>query len=449
MRTRLYKSMTLVVIIVELICIFTLTVLQNRSSINETKQSLRGEAEYVAAGYTSQGTDFLKLINRKDGDRITIIDRDGTVIFDSVFKASKMGNHSDRPEVKNALKHGSAYSIRYSEDLREETIYYAKVMGNGKVLRMCAKRISLWQLYMNLKWELLALIGLSVLITMLLTGLASRSLIRPINEIDLQDPLSRDTYPEIRPLVVKIDEQNRQIAEQIDELKEAVEQKTKEADFRKEFTANVSHEMKTPLTSISGFAELIKTGVAKPEDIKPFAGRIYDEAERMRSLVDDIMTISKLDEGDEYYTKEDVDLYAVCEQVISDLAPVASKKNVSFELTGYNTSISGVESILYEMIFNICDNAIRYNVEGGRVMVEVSKRSVRPYVRVEDTGIGIPREDQNRVFERFYMVNKSHSRETGGTGLGLAIVKHGAKFHNADIRLESEPGKGTVMTILF
>lgn len=449
MRRRLLKSMLLIVIAVELLSILLFTELQNRAEYEETKRALKSEASYAAAGYATGGEAFLKKIEGKAGDRITIVDADGTVRYDSALATEELGSYAKRPEIKAAREKGEGYSERYSEDMRQESLYYAIALEDGAVLRISTERDSLWQLYIDLRWNVLGLLLVTLALTLLLVGFVAKRLVEPINRIDLRDPERSDPYPELRPLTDRICEQNRQIARQIETLEDEVEGKKREADFRKEFTANVSHELKTPLTSISGFAELIREGVAQEADIRPFAGRIYEEARRMRSLVDDIITISKLDEGAGFYTKEPVDLYRLCKQVISELEPVARKKDVRFHLEGESLIVAGVESILYEMIFNICDNAIRYNRTGGEVTVAVFFADRRAAVRVTDTGIGIPEEDRERVFERFYMVDKSHSRQLGGTGLGLAIVKHGAKFHGADITLDSEQDKGTAMTIYF
>lgn len=449
MRAKIFKRTILIVLLIEILCIVVFTGLQHSSAINETKRSLKSEAEYVAAGYAGRGADFFKTIERKSGDRITVIASNGKVLYDTYFATGKLGNHSGRPEVKKALRDGSGYSERYSDDMRGQTIYYALRMSDGNVMRLSTERDTIWQIYIDMRYQLLLLFMLTMLVTLVLAYYLSRSLVEPINRIDLRDPLGTETYPELAPLTERIDQQNRQIDKQIGELEADVERKTREAEFRSEFTANVSHALKTPLTSISGYAELIHEGIAKEEDIRPFAGRICDESGRLRSLVDDIITISKLDDESTPYVREQVDLYSLCEKAAAELEPVAAAKNVTITLSGNNIFIDGVEDILYEMIFNICDNAVRYNVEGGSVDIEVAKHSVRPYIKVSDTGIGIPERARDRVFERFYMVDKSHSREVGGTGLGLAIVKHGAKFHGAEIELGSEVGKGTTIVIKF
>ena len=236
---------------------------------------------------------------------------------------------------------------------------------------------------------------------------------------------------------------------QITGLKADVDEKTREADFRKEFTANVSHELKTPLTSRSGFAEIIKNGIVKEKDIPRFAGRIYDEAQRLITLVEDIIKLSQLDEGQIASKKEKQDLYLVCQDVLYTLETAAGEKHLTVKLTGKHIYVEAVQQILGEIIYNLCDNAIKYNKDYGTVKISVFEENGRPAVSVADTGIGIPKEDLSRVFERFFRVNKSHSKEIGGTGLGLSIVKHGAAYHNADIRIKSSLGEGTEITIIF
>ena len=260
-------------------------------------------------------------------------------------------------------------------------------------------------------------------------------LIRPINRLDLENPLENDVYEELTPLLERIDRQNRE--------KEAV------ANMRKEFTANVSHELKTPLTSISGYAEIMMNGLVKQEDVAGFSRRIYNEASRLIVLIEDIIKLSRLDEGKVELEKEDVNLYRLTREICSRLAPQASAKNIQIEVTGEEIYYHGIRQILDEMIYNICENAIKYNRQGGKVSVWVGSTLKGKKVIVSDTGIGIPKDQQERIFERFYRVDKSHSKESGGTGLGLSIVKHGAMLHNATIHVESELNKGTKMELTF
>ena len=287
--------------------------------------------------------------------------------------------------------------------------------------------------------------GLLILIyavTFILVRKQTKDLIEPINTLNLEEPLKDVAYEELRPLLGRVDQQNKQIAKQMEELKEA------EA-VRREFSANVSHELKTPLMSISGYAELMMNGMVPDEKVPEFSGRIYHEASRLSALVADIIQLSRLDEKNGETMFEQVDIGELGEDVINNLQNRAAKKKINLEYTGGPAQMQGVRHVLYEMFYNITDNAIRYTPDGGDVKVFVGKLNGKPYFRVEDNGIGIPESEQQRIFERFYRVDKSHSRETGGTGLGLSIVKHGAVLHHAKILLDSEPGKGTKMEILF
>ncbi|MBP1758856.1 MAG: domain S-box [Firmicutes bacterium] len=279
----------------------------------------------------------------------------------------------------------------------------------------------------------------------------ARLVTEPLETARLEDLEVQKVCRELQPLATRMLEQNRQIQKQLHrrylELKREYE---KQDRMRRDFTANVSHELKTPLTSISGYAEIIRDGMVKREDIAPFAGKIYDEAQRLIALVGDILKLSRLDEGHQLRDqRESIDLYAACQRVIASLEGAAGQRGISFTLTGTHEFIMGVVQIVDEIVFNLCDNAIKYNVAGGRVEVTVGREDNRVALSVADSGIGIPPEDQDRIFERFYRVDKSHSKEIGGTGLGLSIVKHGAAHHDARIELISTLGEGTMFKILF
>ena len=267
----------------------------------------------------------------------------------------------------------------------------------------------------------------------------ARRVVKPINSLNLEDPDPAGAYPEIEPLIRRIHEQQNTIREEA-ESREAM---------RKEFSANVSHELKTPLTSISGFAELMRDGMVPPEHIPEFSGDIYRESQRLIALVDDIMRLSRLDEAEGFPEAETVALDTLAEEVCQSLQPIADKRGIEIRQAGTPVEIVGVKQVLHEMLFNLVDNAVKYNVDGGKVSVETGIRDSRPYFTVSDTGIGIPESEQERVFERFYRVDKSHSKTIGGTGLGLSIVKHGASYHHAIVRLESKVGEGTKVTVSF
>lgn len=301
-------------------------------------------------------------------------------------------------------------------------------------------------LLVDLIIAVVTVLAVETALSVLLAYRAAKSIIEPINKLNPEDPKSNAVYCELSPLVERIETQNNQIAKQLTDIR--IEHEKQDA-MRRDFTANVSHELKTPLTSISGYAELIKTGIAKDEDVGKFAGKIYDESQRLIMLVGDIIKLSQLDGKDINVTVERIDLYAVCEAVLSHLEMAAKENNITMELIGDRVFINAAELIVEEMIFNICDNAVKYNKSGGKVSVEIDQRVDGVEVTVSDTGIGIPKGDIEHIFERFYRVDKSHSKEIGGTGLGLSIVKHGAKFLGASVSVESEIGVGTTVRIVF
>ena len=437
------------VLTVQLLSIISLVSILHYSSLSEIRVELKNEAEYLAVGYDKIGTAYFDNVEKIGENRITLIDEDGVVLYDNKANPDYMDNHNTRPEVIEARDYGYGESERDSDTLLEKTVYYAMLMEDDNVIRVSTNRITLAQMFLNLLYPMLGAIAIAIITTLILAFKLSDSIVRPINELDLENPMESNSYDELNPLVVKITEQNELIEKQIAELKEAVNIKTKEAEYRKEFTANVSHELKTPLTSISGYAELIKEGIAKEEDVPAFAGKIHSEALRLRELVGDIIKLSQMDENSISLIKEQVDIYALGEKTVSLLEPIAAVNNINLKLIGNHIYVEGVEEILEEIIYNLCDNAIKYNKPNGEVIIEIAKDSVVPYIKVTDTGIGIARDELERVFERFYRVDKSHSKEIGGTGLGLSIVKHGVSYHNANIEIDSEVGKGTSVTVKF
>lgn len=307
-------------------------------------------------------------------------------------------------------------------------------------------KLSPASVFLILAGYVLATIIISIAVSLLISRRLSRELMKPVYDLDLSYPDKTEVYPELQPLAEKISRRNQQIQSQISALQD---EHQKQDQLRREFTANVSHELKTPLTSISGYAEIIRDGLVQAEDIPGFAGRIYDETKRMINLVGDIIKLSQLDENEIKVNIERIDLYDCCEAVIQNLEPQAKKKNITFTLCGDHAEISGAEVIIEEIIYNICDNAVKYNKDGGSVDVNIRQCIDGVELTVKDTGIGISKEDLEHVFERFYRADKSHSKEIGGTGLGLSIVKHGTMFHNASVSIESELGVGTTVRILF
>ena len=296
----------------------------------------------------------------------------------------------------------------------------------------------------------LVIAGFLVLISLLTAFFISKKITsriaKPINEIDLSQTKNPPVFDEFEPFWDNLNLHSKKISNEMKKIKREHKRQDK---VRKEFTANVTHELKTPLTSISGYAEIMKNGMVKPEDVSRFSDKIYDEAQRMIMLVGDIIKLSRLDENAVEVKKERIELYSLCETIIGRLESAAAKNNIAFELSGQPAEINGISRIIDEMIYNLCDNAIKYNKENGKVTVSIKQTATDVILSVADTGIGIDKEDQKRVFERFYRVNKSHSREIGGTGLGLSIVKHGAAVHNAKLKIESELNKGTTISIIF
>lgn len=405
-------------------------------------KSLRSEAS-VVAGMVENG-DNLQILRSEH--RITLISQGGTVLFDSKKDASEMDDHSSRIEVGEAAKDGEGTSERFSDTLQQKTVYYAVRLSDGRILRVSDVRPGVLSLLGGIWWVIPIIFATEVVLSLLLSMHVAKTVTAPINSINLEDPQSDSVYEELDPLIKRIETQNVQIAKQLSDQRAEHE---KQDAMRRDFTANVSHELKTPLTSISGYAEIIKNGIAKKEDVERFAGKIYDESQRLITLVGDIIKLSQLDGNDVPVKFEPVDLYEVCEAVMSQLEMAASEKNVTMNLRGEHIKINAVEQIVEEIVFNLCDNAVKYNRNGGKVDISVTQFVDGVELCVSDTGIGIPKEDIDRIFERFFRVDKSHSKEIGGTGLGLSIVKHGAKFLGASLSVESEIDKGTSIRICF
>lgn len=513
------------------------------------KKQLRDELELAAVAVKENGTEYLSQLS-SERYRLTWIENDGTVLYDTVTDAESLENHADRVEVKQALEYGEGESTRYSSTLLQKTMYCAERLADGSVLRISMSRATAGVLLVGMGQPILVVLIVALILSSVLAKSLSHRIVQPLNKLDLEHPLENDAYEELAPLLGRINRQHLQIDEQMDELQrqqtefsqitssmreglvlldekehvlsinpaaeklfgtdescvgqdfltidrshdmslaieramdeghsearverggriwqfdvsrigasgaavgavllafDITERETAE-QTRREFTANVSHELKTPLTSISGFAELMKEGLVPPEKIPEFSGDIYKESLRLIGLVNDIIQLSRLDENSTQFQRAPVDLYDLCAQSLERLSPVAARQSVTLALTGEHAEIMGVEQLLKEMIYNLLDNAIKYNVPGGSVTASVRKSAGRTILSVADTGIGIPYAHQPRVFERFYRVDKSHSKEVGGTGLGLSIVRHAAQYHGARLELKSQPGKGTTITVTF
>lgn len=446
MSKRIFWGIFLVTVIIFAACLALVIGVDYRSYVREHEEKVREETGYIVKGVEQSGLAYLGSLTDNAELRITWIDKDGTVLFDSSADAATMENHADREEVRQALAEGVGESSRRSGTLSEHMIYYAVKAADGTVVRTATTEKSLLSRLDLMIRPTLLILAAAVALSLLLAYRISRSIIRPINAIDFEHPERSRVYRELHPLLERISHQNSIIAKQMDELRTEHEAREK---MRREFTANVSHELKTPLTSVSGFAEIMRNGMVKNEDLTRFAGYIYDETQRLISLVGDIIKLSQLDDNELPVEKVRLDLYDACEAVLATLKPSADARGVALELRGQHACIYGAEQIIDEIIYNLCDNAVKYNKENGKVTVSVDKRGNEVHLTVSDTGIGIPEADQPRVFERFYRVNKSQSKQMGGTGLGLSIVKHGAAYHNARIVLTSVPGEGTTVKILF
>ncbi len=401
---------------------------------NERQSAQLGqELRMAAQGVELGGAAYLEGLEQEDY-RLTWVDGTGKVLYDTQASADTMENHGGREEIQTALETGEGAGSRMSSTLMRRTVYRARRLSDGTVLRISADQVTVLALLAWMSQAVLLLIVIAALVSWVLADRLARQVVKPINTLNLDDPLSNDVYEELSPLLRRIHHQNRQVA--------AAEQS------RREFTANVSHELKTPLQSILGSAELLENGTVAQQDIPRFAGRIRAEAQRLVALIEDILRLSQLDEGVEL-PREEVELLALCREVRASLEPQAAAKGVLLAVHGGEAHVTGARALLHELVYNLCDNAIKYNVEGGLVDVSVTQTGQTVTLIVADTGIGIPPQDQERVFERFYRVDKSRSKAAGGTGLGLAIVKHIAQLHGAKLKLESKVGTGTQITVTF
>lgn len=548
MTKKIFHSILLVACTVLLACYLVILTSLNDYFTSLRKSQLKTQLSFASTAVEDEGIEYLK--NLENGEyRLTLIDTDGTVLYDTNADAATMENHSDRREVQEAFLSGYGESHRYSRTLTEQTYYFAKKLSDDRVLRISTSQVTIVSLLLGMLQPLLVITFLAILLSVFLAKRASRNLVKPLNNLDLNDPLSNDVYEELSPLLRHMAQQNKQIALQMDELsrsqnefnaitsnmseglivlnkdgvvvslntaarkifeaeedsigkdfltidrtpeisraiKETLSGKKQELEYekngrnydlcinqivekdevigvlllaidntekiqaeqnRREFTANVSHELKTPLQSIIGSADLIESGLVKPEDMPRFIGHIKTDAARLVSLVSDIIRLSQLDENTEM-NWETVDALSVAKEALEMVGPIAESRNISLTIKGEPAPLTSVHKLLYDIIYNLCDNAVKYNKEGGFVKVDVKTAGDKVQVAVSDNGVGIAPADQSRVFERFYRVDKSHSRESGGTGLGLSIVKHAVAYLKGSISLESTLGKGTTITVSF
>lgn len=372
-----------------------------------------------------------------DDLRITMIKKDGKVFYDSFADIKKMENHANRQEVRQALKHGNGKAIRTSDTLDKNTFYYAIRLDDGNILRVAKESRSIWSVFIKVTPAILILILVILAISKMLSDVLTKSLLLPIEQMseNLDHLEDITTYKELMPFINTIQEQHKNIL--------------MNAKMRQEFTANVSHELKTPLTAISGYSELIQNGMTNEEETIRFAGEIHKSAKRLLTLINDTIRLSQLDTSEQKVIYEAIDLYKIAEDCVNMLKFSAENHGITISIHGTNAYLEGNKEMLEEVVYNLCDNAIRYNNEGGKVDVTVKPVKGKIYLCVEDNGIGISKEHQERIFERFYRVDKSRSKSTGGTGLGLAIVKHIIQQHGAHMELTSEKGKGTKIEIEF
>lgn len=446
MKKKIIRNTVIIITLVIILTFSAVTALMYTHAVNVLISGTEHEAKMMQIAVESNGTDFLQDVNLAgQAQRITLIDRDGMVIYDTDVDEDTLDNHKMRPEVSQALHYGEGTSLRNSDTLDKRVCYYAVKLEDGNILRVSSSMDSIYRMILDMVPYMLLLLVCIVGVAVLIIRIETERMVRPINEINLDRPLEETSYEELKPLLTRMDIQNRRIRTQMEELRQA-------EGMRREFSANVSHELKTPLMAISGYAEIISCNMVKSEDIPEFAGRIHKEATRMTKLIEDIIKVSRLDEQSDMLPFAPVNLKEVTDEVVDTLQVVARKRGIVMTVEGNVPPVEGVREVIYEMLHNLCDNAVKYNRDGGSVcvsmeMADAEGRSVR--WSVKDTGIGIPADEQDRVFERFYRVDKSHSRETGGTGLGLSIVKHGAILHDAVVNIESELGVGTCITVIF
>ena len=549
MTRKIFQSIIAVVISVLLLSLALITgVLYNHFETTMLDQ-LRTTAQFAEQGVEQEGMAYFDSLHAQNC-RVTWIAADGTVKYDNRSNPKTMENHADRQEVREAMENDSGTSVRRSSTLSEHTMYYAKRLSDGTVLRLSAAQNTVPYLVLGVVKPILLVIGIAVALSALLAGQLTKNIVAPLNELNLDDPMSNREYVEIQPLLRRLDSQQVQLRAQSQELRQKqkefntvtrslseglvlmnssgtvlsinpaatrlleitpnclgadfgvanrnaaisalvekaltgekaeenvaltggeylaaaspvrsdgaifgvvlllfdVTQKQKAEALRREFTANVSHELKTPLHAISGYAELMKDGLVPPEDTRHFGEKIYSEAQRMIDLVEDTLRLSRLDEGAADMQWAPIDLYETAKSAMQELTAPAELKNVSIRLEGKKTVIQGIPQLVSGIVFNLMDNAVKYNKDGGLVIVRLGEEKGQAVLTVTDTGIGISPEHQERIFERFYRVDKSHSKEIGGTGLGLSIVKHGAAFHNAKVSLQSTEGEGTTVRLVF
>ena len=434
MKKSIFRSICVTVFSVVLVILVLITGVLYNYFTSVQREGMRMQTELIAKAVEDEGVAFFGRLD-KGNYRITYIGPEGNVIYESEKGTGRLENHLDREEVREAMETGYGESYRHSKTLLEKRNYSAKKLKDGTIIRLSSSHYTILSLFLTMLPYVFLISIAVVMLSLILASRLSDSIVRPLNNLDLDRPMDNQVYEEVYPLLERI-------AVQQDEL-------ARTEQIRREFTANVSHELKTPLHSISGYAELLKNGIVREEDVEHFASRIYGEAQRMTTLIEDIMRLSHLDEGGEDLPREDADVYKLAEKTIDLLAEEARQAGVTVHLSGEHTMLNCYVSLVETILYNLCDNAIKYNHKDGMVYVYVGNQEDGVELSVKDTGIGIPDEYHERIFERFYRVDKSHSKEVGGTGLGLSIVKHAARLHDARITVESKKDLGTCITVFF
>lgn len=446
---RIFLALITISIVAATVATVCSAALHQASIMSEVQTELRHECDVLASTLNASTDELDELSSIDLGEmRATLVAPDGTVLFDSAVQPSSLVGHARRPEIAQALRTGSGASVRASDTLGNISLYQARRLNSGNIIRLSTDRAGILAVLLgDIGILVLVLIGL-VIVSWFASRKLAAHLVKPILNIDPLQHAGEAPYEELEPLTRRLSEQQMELLQQMDELKRA-------DTMRLEFTANVTHELKTPIASIMGASELLRDGYVLEEDVASFAARINSESQRLSALVNDILTLSRLDESERLQSPESfgvaepVDLLSLARDVVGRMMDRADDLGVSLEVTGRSVVISGFPRMLDDLVANLCSNAIRYNKPGGYVHVWVGLRSGRPVVEVADNGIGIPKEAQAKVFERFYRVETSRSRASGGTGLGLAIVKHVAALHSAEVSLQSELGMGTTITVTF
>ena len=445
MRGKIFRSIWFVLLFVMTITFILITGLLYSHFTDEQLAQLRNETKLVAQAVKRSGIHYFDDLGTTDF-RITWITGEGTILYDNEADAEVMENHMEREEIRDALRNGYGESRRYSSTLFERQLYTAQRLSDGSVLRLSITQATIWNLFLRFLLPISGILLAALAISFILASRLSHRIVEPINTLDLDDPMKnadRDAYVEILPLLRRLDDQKQQLARDRAELE-------KTSMIRQEFTANASHELKSPLHVISGYAELLESGMVSSEDSRRlFAAQIRTESQRMSKLVEDIIDLSRLDGGGVGMKRELTDLYRIALNAVDSLQASAEDAGVTISVEGENAPLYGIPQALYSIVYNLCSNAIHYSNRGGHVLVTIQSLPERSVLLVRDDGIGIPAEDLDRIFERFYRVDKSHSKEVGGTGLGLSIVKHAAMIHDAEIRVDSELGIGSLFTVEF